>query len=395
MKAFLTIVVCSTLLGMGLGAALATMQIQPAAPPPKPVVEPQADATIPQADKDAPKAEVPEATFEFGSMEMETSMSHGFVVRNVGGSPLRLEVGDTTCKCTVGDLTKNQVEPGGQTEVRLEWIAKTAPGPFRHGATLHTNDPLQSHIQLTVEGQVIASTTVLTPSELIYGTLQADETRKSDITLVSYVDEKLEIVAHEISGKGFQSQVEVHFEPLGKDQLPMPEAQSGIKILTTYRAGKAIGPLRGQLILSTNLENAEKINVPMLCHVVGDISIYGPGWNRRRGLLALGKIRSTEGKKVRLNLAIRGEYAADTEFTVASVEPEELKVSFGEHRKMKEQLVHVPLLIEVPAGTKPMVWLGKPASTDATIVLETTHPETSEVLCRRAVRQQVGSCAGP
>ncbi|NOY29018.1 MAG: DUF1573 domain-containing protein [Planctomycetes bacterium] len=385
MKTFLTIVVCSAVVGLGLGATLARMQIPPV---PKPAVEPQADAPILQADKDAPKAEVPEATFEFGSMEMETSMSHDFIVRNVGASPLQLKVGDTTCKCTVGDLTNNEVEPGGQTEVRLEWIAKTAPGPFRHGATLHTNDPLQSHIQLTVEGQVIASTTVLTPSELIYGTLRTDETRMSDTTLVSYVDEKLEIVAHEISGKGFQSQVEVHFEPLEKDQLPMPEAQSGIKILTTYRAGKTIGPLRGFLTLSTNLENAEKINVPMSCHVVGDISIYGPGWNGRRGLLTLGKIRSPEGKKMRLNLAVRGEYAADTEFTVASVEPKELKVSFGERRKMKEQLVHVPLLIEVPAGTQPMVWLGKPASTDATIVLKTTHPETPEVQLR--VRFAVG-----
>jgi len=385
MKTFLTIVVCSTVVGLGLGAALAYMQISPIAPlleqmAPKPLAEPTPSAQ--QADEKIPKAEVPEVTFEFGSMEMGTSMSHGFVVRNVGGSPLHLEVGDTTCKCTVGDLTKSEVEPGGQTEVRLEWIAKTDPGPFRHGATLLTNDPLQSHIQLTVEGQVIASTTVLTPSELIYGTLQADEVRKSDLTLVSYLDEEIEIVAHEISGKGFPSQVEVRFEPLEKDQLPMPEAQSGIKILTTYRAGKTLGPLRGLLTLSTNLESAEKINVPISCHVVGDISIYGPGWKRNRGLLTLGKIRSAEGKKVRLNLAIRGEHAADTEFSVSSVEPPELKVAFGDYRKMKEQLVHVPLLIEVPAGTQPMVWLGKPASTDATIVLATTHPETPEVQLR-------------
>jgi len=394
MKTFLTIVVCSAVVGLGLGATLATMQIQPAAPLPKqePLskqeIEPREDSPVPQTREDAPRAEVPETTFEFGSMEMGTSMSHAFEVRNVGASPLHLKVGDTTCKCTVGDLAKSEIQPGDHTEVRLEWIAKTDPGPFRHGATLHTNDPLQSHIQLTVEGQVIASTTMLTPSELIYGTLQVDEIRTSDLTLISYVDEKMEIVDHEISGKGFQSQVEVRFEPLDKEQLSDSGALSGLKIFTTYRAGKAIGPLRGLLTLSTNLENAEKINIPISCHVVGDISIYGSGWNGKLGLLTLGKIRSDEGKKVRLNLAIRGAYAADTEFSVASVDPPELKVSFGEHRKMKEQLVHVPLLIEVPAGTRPMVWLGKPASTDATIVLKTTHPETPEVPLR--VRFAVG-----
>jgi len=223
---------------------------------------------------------------------------------------------------------------------------------------------------------------VLIPTELVYGTLKADETRESEIVLVSYVNETLEIDGHEILGKGFESQIEVRFEPLDKQKLPVPDALSGIKILTTYRAGKTIGPLRGQLTLSTNLENAEKINIPISSHIVGDISIYGPGWQAKKGLLTMGKIRSAEGKSVRLNLVVRGELSTDTEFKVASVNPPELKATLGERRQVKEQLLHVPLVIEVPAGTKPMVWLGKPASTDATIVLETTHPDMPEMQLR-------------
>jgi len=379
MKAILIIVVCSTVVGLGFGVTLAVMQIPPVAPTVKTVVESPVDLPVAQIDENAPKAEVPETTFEFGSIEMGATRSHVFEVRNVGGSPLHLEVGETTCKCTVGDLEKSDVEPGGRTEIRLEWVAKTGPGPFRHGATLLTNDPAQSHIQLNVEGKIVASTTILSPSELIYGTLQAEETRESDVFLLSFVEERIKIVSHEVRGEGIESQVEVHFEPLEKEELPDPDALSGIKILTTYRAGKTIGPVNGQLILITNLKNAEKLNIPISSLIVGDISIYGPGWRAKQGLLSMGKIRSTEGKIVRLILAIRGEYAAGTEFKVASVKPSELSVTFGEPRQMKEKLLHVPLEIEVPAGTKPMVWLGEPASSDATIVLETTHPETAEV----------------
>lgn len=372
---------------MGLGATLAFVQMRSDTPllkqaPPKQEAEPEVGGPVQQAEESAPRAETPETTYEFGSIEVGASKSHVFKLRNVGGSPLHVEVGETTCKCTAGDLTKNDVEPGGQTEVRLEWIAKTAPGPFRHGATLLTNDPLHSHIQLSVEGTVIASTTLLIPAELVYGTLQAEETRESELLLVSYVNESLEISDYEISGKGFESRIEVHFEPLDKQQLPVPDALSGIKILTTYRAGKAIGPMQGLLTLSTNLENAEKINIPISSHIVGDISIYGPGWMSKRGLLTLGQIRSSEGKSVRLNLVVRGEFSADTKFKVASVNPPELKVSLGQRHQVKEHLLHVPLVVEVPAGTKPMVWLGKPASTDATIVLETTHPDMPEVQLR-------------
>jgi hypothetical protein len=56
---------------------------------------------------------------------------------------------------------------------------------------------------------------------------------------------------------------------------------------------------------------------------------------------------------------------------------------------MSEQLRHVPLFVEIPAGTHPLVRLGEPASSDAEIVLRSTHPDTSEVRLRVqfAVRQ--------
>lgn len=382
MKVFLIIVLCSTLVGLGFGASLAMMQIPAASPFVKPVVKPPEVSPVEQVDEKAPKAEVPETTFKFGSIEKGATRSHVFVVRNVGGSTLNVEVKETTCKCTVGDLTDNDIEPGEYTEVRLEWVAKTDPGPFRHGATLQTNDPSQSHIELNVEGKVVASTTLLRPSELIFGTMQPEETKETDLILVSYVDEGLEIVSHDILGEGFKSQVDVRFEALGKEELTISDALSGIRILLTYRANKTIGPVSGQLLLSTNLKNAEKLNVPMSSLIVGDISIYGSGWKAKQGLLNMGKIRSAEGKSMRLILAVRGEHSANTEFKVASVDPPDLKVTFGEPRQLKEKLLHVPMTIEVPPGTKPMVLLGPPASSDASIVLETNHPVTPEVKLR-------------
>ena len=96
----------------------------------------------------------------------------------------------------------------------------------------------------------------------------------------------------------------------------------------------------------------------------------------------MGPILGAEGKVVRVNLAVRGEHAQTTEFSVASVDPSELKVRLGEPLKMGEQLMHLPVEVEVPAHMRPLVRMGEPASSDALIVFHSTHPEAKAIRMR-------------
>ncbi len=383
MKTLLTIVICSTVVGLGFGAGLAFLQLRPVEPLSElaSIAESESPAPLsaPLSDKLQPQAEVLETVFEFGTIELGATRSHDFKISNTGTSPLSIKVASTTCKCTVGSLVTNEVLPGESTEVNLEWIAKPRPGPFRHGAVLATNDPKQSQIELMVEGTIVASTFALSPTELIYGTVQVGLSKDAEVLLLSYVDQEVEILGHEIQGDDMNGNVDIRFTTIAKKDLPNTEVFSGIKISSTFKAGNAIGAMRGSLKLLTNLRNAEQLSVPISSHVVGDISIYGPGWRPKHSLLRMGNVRGTKGKTVKLVLAVRGEHAPTTEFEVASIDPPELKVSVGERRKMTDQLYHFPLLVSVPAGTKPLVRLGPPASTDAKIVLKSTHPDTPEV----------------
>src|SRR5688500_8060497 len=61
---------------------------------------------------------------DFGKMDRNAKESHAFIIRNEGDAPLKLEKGETTCKCTVSDLKGNSLAPGEETEVLLEWTAK-------------------------------------------------------------------------------------------------------------------------------------------------------------------------------------------------------------------------------------------------------------------------------
>ena len=146
-----------------------------------------------------PKAVFPETVFEFGKIEQGASMSHAFEVRNAGKLPLSVEVTSTTCKCTVGDLSNNEIAPGETSEVVLEWVAKTGPGPFRHGAVLSTNDPSKSSVDLTVEGKVVEST-ALRPAELIFETMSTDESGSASLFLMTFLEgQELSVRDYELS----------------------------------------------------------------------------------------------------------------------------------------------------------------------------------------------------
>lgn len=319
-----------------------------------------------------------ETTFEFGTMARGTTMSHAFTVRNIGGSPLHIEVGSTTCKCTVGDLSTNDIAPQAEAEVRLEWTAKTMPGPFRHGATLLTNDPHQSRVELVVEGLVVESTATM-PGELHFGTIGAGETKQAELYLMAFLQDDVQIFSQKVLGAEEAGQIDIQVEPCEPSELPNADARAGLKIVASMHAGHTLGPVQASLSLETNLEKAKKLEIPILANVIGDISIFGPGWIARRGLLKLGTIRSEQGKQVRLNIAIHGKDAGNTQLEIVSVEPTELRASLGKPHTMGKHLVHVPLLVEVPTGTRTMARRGADFGEAAQIVISTTHPKTPQL----------------
>ena len=382
MKSVWSVILLAVVSGLGVGAALGYLEGRLPPVPPAPAERPSDTSSAPQ--QSGPLAEIPETTFDFGRMERGSSMTHAFKIRNVGDEPLQLEVASTTCKCTVGDLSNNEVAPGEESDVLLDWVAKTPPGPFRHGASLSTNDPRHPRIELVVEGKVVESTT-LQPAEMLFGTVQAGGSQEASCYLLSSLEEDVQILKHEIADPAFADQIDISISSVDPAEVKDSSVLSARKVTATYHAGTSQGPFLTWLTLETNLPKAERLSVPLSGNVVGDISVFGPGWIPTQNLLRLGNLESKQGKQARLNIAIRGEHARETALAVASIDPPELRATLGEPREMNEKLVHIPLLVEVPPGTRAMVRMSKdaedehPTHGDGLIVLSSTHPDTTEV----------------
>lgn len=379
----LAIILVSSLIGVSVGSSMAYIDVSETSSNITSLPElsdtPPAPREAPPGAGNGPRVQVDEPRHDFGSMQRGTSKSHRFVVKNVGNAPLKLHVGHTTCKCTLGEVTHDAVPPGDSTTVLLEWKALADNGPFRQSATLTTNDPLASSIELSIEGQVTEVTNV-SPSEFLFDKISVGETKSAEVILMAMLQDELTVSEAKISDDLSSEMFDVKTEPVEHDKLPNPLAKQGVKITVTAKPGLPVGRLHQWLSLHTNLDEAAKIDIPLVGRVIGDISVHGITWNEDAGVLILGKVKSSEGKQQRLNIVVRGADAADVKLEVQSTDPVELKVTVGTPRVLNDALVHYPVDVEVPAGTRPMVRLGTAQGDEGRIVLKTTHPSIKEVV---------------
>lgn len=374
----LSIILVAALIGGLVGGALAYVEVRSDLDP---INELPGETVVSAAaaNEKLPRAQVEEPHYNFGTMQRGTLKSHEFVIRNVGQAPLKLRAGVTSCKCTLSEVSEDPIPPGGMTHVKVQWTAKADNGPFRQTANILTlNDPLQSQLELSIDGEIM-STSGVEPSDLMFDKIPVGDSRSAQVFVMAMLQDELTVTDPELSDASTRDRFDVKIEPVDAKDLPNKSARRGVRITVTAKPGLPVGRFHQWLSLKTTLPDAEKLEIPIIGQIVGDISVHGARWNEDQGAVKIGSVESGEGVKEKLSLVVRGAEAAGVTFKVQSVDPPELKVAIGAPKKLKDTLVQVPLEIEIPAGTRPMVRLETPQGEGGHIVLSTTHPKIKEL----------------
>ena len=197
---------------------------------------------------------------------------------------------------------------------------------------------------------------------------------------MAMLQDELAVKDPQISDPTIRDKFDVKIEPVEPSALPNKLAKRGYRVTITAKEGLPVGRFHAWLTLNTSLPDAAKLEIPISGQVVGDISVSGiSGWNEEQGVLNIGSVKSSEGGQGKVNLVVRGAGAGNIKFEVKSKEPDDLKVTLGEPKKLKETLVHVPVTIEIPRGTRPMVHLDTVQGDAARIVFSTSHPKIKEL----------------
>jgi hypothetical protein len=329
-------------------------------------------------------------TYNFHEMDRHAKGEHEFVFRNAGTTPIGLQKGQTTCKCTMAEMKDGELLPGESIGIKLSWEAKTGESDFSQSAEIiTTNYPQQPIIRLHVYGKIIDALRTDRPS-LSLGSLSASEDAVGRFKLYCFRgDEPLAIVSHEFTAKDKASFFSAEFRPLTAEELAAePSAKSGVEGTIHVQAGLPLGNLGQAIKLTTNLPKTSPLALPIEGRVVGDIMVVGPGAVSDQNMIRLGDAKSAVGKTVKLHLVVKGPYHNDTRLTLTSVKPEgELQAELGEAATDNPAVTRYPLTVTIPAGAKPATHLGTTEETAGVLKITTTHPQIKEfvILVRYAV----------
>jgi hypothetical protein len=314
-----------------------------------------------------PKVEVEgPLTHDFGSMAVQKTGKHSWLVKNKGEGELDLWMLGSTCMCTIAKFKKQGekvvVNPGESTEIDLEWKTNNAVGDYSKGATIGTNDPDRPEFKLGVHGVVHEPVIVvppLTEGVLSVGTVSNDEPKTTSVAL--YSPERPDMRLTRITTSKPDLMV-VRKKPLTADDLKhLRAAKGGYRLDIQIKPGMSLGNFRDEVIVETDHPDQQKIEITLTGSVTGPISVMP---DKLRMVTVNGK----EGGSQQLTMLVRG--GRSTNFKVAH-KPELIEVSIAanETPTLKGRYrVTVTVPPRTPAGF-----------IDDEIILNTDHPKVSEL----------------
>jgi hypothetical protein len=328
-----------------------------------------------------PKIQIDEEVYDFGSMEDSQIGHHEFLIENVGTAPLSVKVEGTTCKCTKGEIEKERLYPGKKTKLILEWDPKGYTGDFEQTVTISTNDPdPQRHkIKLKVKGRVHAPMAII-PRSVVLGDITNRYETNGTVRLYLFEEPDAKIEPIRFLNSYTESYFSADMEKLSPEDLKaQPDAKAGYAIHVKIKSGMIQGPIRQEAEIVTDSKKLGSIKLPIEGKVVGNISVYGAGWDDQRNLLRLGFVDGRQGVEKNLMVVMRqtDELSEPENLRIASVTPDKiLKATLtGSKGKTNKKVTHATLTIEIPPGTPAANYIGSKQAPVGHIILQGDRPD--------------------
>lgn len=105
--------------------------------------------TAQQLPNDLTAIQLPEVQHDFGTIAKNSSVTHEFVVKNVGNNPLKIENVKASCGCTVPQWPKEPIPVGGQGIIKVTFNSAGKRGVQNKAITITANtDPINTRLYI-------------------------------------------------------------------------------------------------------------------------------------------------------------------------------------------------------------------------------------------------------
>ena len=343
-----------------------------------------------------PRAElVGDTLHDFGVMAPGDEGEHTFTIRNSGEDTLSLEIGATTCKCTLGSLGKDSLEPGEETSITLSWTVKTNKAAFAQSAEVRTNDPAKLILKLEVVGQVVREIAWV-PEAWVFGEVGSEEGFEVQGKLFTYFDEEVIPTKQKFSSDSINDLAEITvtpFEPSESDGTHKT-AKQAFNVVAKVKPGMRQGDV------STNLsfgfqrkdkdgkivqeEGDDDPNDYAVVEVAGRIvgalrMIETPKLKESGGayIYAMGKLKHDKPEKLKAKalVVLNGAYKDNTTLRIGKVTPDgNLRATISEPKGRGDNILYT-LTVEVVPGDKPLDYRGLKGDDFGLVLIESDNPK--------------------
>jgi hypothetical protein len=94
-------------------------------------------------------------TWNFGTIKINKTVKHTFIIENKGKSPITIEAVIEGCSCLSAELADKKILPGKKTQLKVTYEAGGAAGEITRTIQLVTDDTQEPVKTLHVLGEII------------------------------------------------------------------------------------------------------------------------------------------------------------------------------------------------------------------------------------------------
>jgi hypothetical protein len=338
--------------------------------------------------------------YDFGMMAPDTKGEHKFAIKNVGTNDLQLRLGGSTCKCTIGDLEREMLAPGEQTEITLSWHVNADAEDFSQSAEIITNDPANVVIRLGITGKIIQDIDIV-PETWTFGEVATGEPFEIKGTIYSFLktdiaSTELKFSSEEMTGL---SEFEVEpFMPNAENDGIRSAARQGFRVTARVKPGMRQGAVSQNLMFGFNRldEQGQEIRpegdvdpqkeyviAPVKGSIVGSLSMILS--SRLKGVAGggyvydFGRIEKDGSLVAKALVVLKGSERDSTNLRIGETDPPGVvKATLGEP-KGQGSMKLFPLEIELVPGDEPIERMGRNASDIGAVWIESDNPKVAKM----------------
>jgi len=218
--------------------------------------------TVPQVTANPPQISFTETVYDFGKVEQGDQVNHLFRFTNQGGRDLRIESVKTSCGCTAAVISSEVTEPGKEGTISATFDTTKFFGEKVKEITVHSNDPTQPVVTLTLQGEIAVEVEV-NPAQLYLGKIRRGASVTHTIELLHDASKPITIT-DVATDSPLVSVRTVELEKPGK---------KGKKLLVTLRKDAPLGRVSTEINVTTTSQKRPSLSIPVFGQIEGDLVV--------------------------------------------------------------------------------------------------------------------------